>query len=183
MTIRREQVREAAARHLRRRKHALLWRPILVTKSQLDQLEKRGYLDPNRRGERLDAASPACQFRHWRRVLAMNGPMRLPDHRCPSAVRDGENATPISSTLVAWRLGTPAPALRLGKSGRDRPRSSGLSITRRESGTTRWSTLSGLRQGIRKEDFDRVALVGAVAASAGLEITALFKLIELAFRY
>jgi hypothetical protein len=32
----------------------LLWRPILVTKSQLDQLEQRGYLDHGRRGERLD---------------------------------------------------------------------------------------------------------------------------------
>src|SRR5437762_13916547 len=53
-TIRREQVREAIARNRKRRKHGLLWRPILVTKSQLDQLEERGYLDPNRRGERLD---------------------------------------------------------------------------------------------------------------------------------
>jgi hypothetical protein len=43
--------------------------------------------------------------------------------------------------------------------------------------------LCGLRQGIRKEDFDRVALVGAVAASAGVEIATLFKLIELALRY
>jgi hypothetical protein len=54
VTIRREQVREAIDRYRRRRKHGLLWRPILVTKSQLDQLEQRGYLDPGRRGERLD---------------------------------------------------------------------------------------------------------------------------------
>jgi hypothetical protein len=54
MTIRREQLREAITRHRKRRKHGFLWRPILVTKSQLDQLEERGYLDPNRRGERLD---------------------------------------------------------------------------------------------------------------------------------
>jgi hypothetical protein len=62
MTIRREQVREAAARHRRRRKHALLWRPILVTKSQLDQLEERGYLDPDRRGERLDECDAIESF-------------------------------------------------------------------------------------------------------------------------
>jgi hypothetical protein len=54
MTIRGKQVREAAARHRKRRKHGLLWRPILVKKSQLDQLVERGYLDPNRRGDRLD---------------------------------------------------------------------------------------------------------------------------------
>jgi hypothetical protein len=54
---------------------------------------------------------------------------------------------------------------------------------RRLRAITRWSTLSGLRQGIRKEDFDRVALVGAVAATAGIEIATLFKLIELALRY
>jgi hypothetical protein len=54
MTIRREQVREAIDRYRRRRKHGLVWRPILVTKSQLDQLEQRGYLDPRRRGDRAD---------------------------------------------------------------------------------------------------------------------------------
>ena len=54
MTIRREQVREAIDRYRRRRKHGLRWRPILVTKSQLDQLEQRGYLDPGRRGDRAD---------------------------------------------------------------------------------------------------------------------------------
>jgi hypothetical protein len=54
MTIRREQVRDAAARHRKRCKHGLLWRPILVTKSQLDELEERGYLDADSRGDRLD---------------------------------------------------------------------------------------------------------------------------------
>ena len=54
MTIRREQVREAIDRYRRRRKHGLLWRPILVTKSQLDQLEQRGYLDPGRRSDRAN---------------------------------------------------------------------------------------------------------------------------------
>jgi len=62
MTIRRQQVRQAAARHRKRRMHGLLWRPILVTKSQLDQLEERGYLDPNRRGERLDECDAIAMF-------------------------------------------------------------------------------------------------------------------------
>ena len=51
MANRREQIREATARH-RKRGHFL--RPILVTKGQLDQLEVRGYLDPNSRGDRAD---------------------------------------------------------------------------------------------------------------------------------
>jgi len=34
----------------------------LVTKSQLDQLEERGYLDPNRRGERLDECDAIAMF-------------------------------------------------------------------------------------------------------------------------
>jgi hypothetical protein len=54
MTKRRAQVREAIARHRKRRKRGLFLRPILVTKAQLDQLEVRGYLDPNLRGERAD---------------------------------------------------------------------------------------------------------------------------------
>jgi hypothetical protein len=36
-------------------------RPILVTKDQLDQLEVRGYLDPDRRGERADE----CDAIEW----------------------------------------------------------------------------------------------------------------------
>ena len=51
---RREQVREATIRHRKRRKRGLFLRPILVTKDQLDQLEVRRYLDPDRRGERAD---------------------------------------------------------------------------------------------------------------------------------
>ena len=54
MTTRREQVHEAIVRHRKRRKRGLFWRPILVTKDQLDQLEVRGYLDPDLRGERAD---------------------------------------------------------------------------------------------------------------------------------
>jgi hypothetical protein len=37
MTTRREQMREVIARHRKRRKLGLFWRPILVTKDQLDQ--------------------------------------------------------------------------------------------------------------------------------------------------
>jgi hypothetical protein len=62
MTIRRQQVRQAAARHRKRRKNGLLWRPILVTKSQLDQLEQRGYLDPGRRGDPLDECDAIAMF-------------------------------------------------------------------------------------------------------------------------
>jgi hypothetical protein len=54
MTTRREQVREAIARHRKRRKRGFFWRPILVTKAQLDQLEERGYLNPSDRGTRAD---------------------------------------------------------------------------------------------------------------------------------
>jgi hypothetical protein len=50
----REQVREAAARHRKRRKRGCFWRPVMVTKSQLDQLQVRGYLNPDLRGNRLD---------------------------------------------------------------------------------------------------------------------------------
>jgi hypothetical protein len=54
MTNRRDQIRDAITRHRKRRKRGVFWRPILVTKNQLDQLEGRGYLDPNDRGDRAD---------------------------------------------------------------------------------------------------------------------------------
>jgi hypothetical protein len=54
MTNRQEQIREATARHRKRHKRGLFLRPIVVTKGQLDQLEGRGYLDPNNRGDRAD---------------------------------------------------------------------------------------------------------------------------------
>ena len=44
MTNRREQIREATARHRKRHKRGLFLRPIQVTKGQLDQLEGRGYV-------------------------------------------------------------------------------------------------------------------------------------------
>jgi hypothetical protein len=52
MTNRQDQIREATARHRKRHKRGLFLRPIQVTKGQLDQLEGRGYLDPNDRGDR-----------------------------------------------------------------------------------------------------------------------------------
>jgi hypothetical protein len=56
-------VREAIARHRKRRKRGLFVRPIIVTKDQLDQLEERGYLNPL--GERLTPTSSALR-RHYR---------------------------------------------------------------------------------------------------------------------
>ena len=51
---RRAQVRNAMARHRKRRRQGLYLRPIMVTKDQLDELEVRGYLDPDQRGNRID---------------------------------------------------------------------------------------------------------------------------------
>ena len=62
MTNRQAQVREATARHRKRRKRSFFWRPIMVTKDQLDQLEVRGYLDPDRRGERIDECDAIEMF-------------------------------------------------------------------------------------------------------------------------
>jgi hypothetical protein len=59
---RREQVREATARHRKRRKRGFLWRPIVVTKAQLDQLEERGYLNPGDRGTRADECEAIASF-------------------------------------------------------------------------------------------------------------------------
>jgi hypothetical protein len=51
---RREQLRNAATMFRRRRKYGLARLSINVTKSQLDALEVKGYLDPDRRSERAD---------------------------------------------------------------------------------------------------------------------------------
>jgi hypothetical protein len=64
MTTRREQVREAIVRHRKRRQRGLFLRPIIVTKDQLDQLEVRGYLDPDLRGERADECDAIETFLH-----------------------------------------------------------------------------------------------------------------------
>src|SRR5215472_4533637 len=74
MTTRREQVREAIARHRKRRKRGFFWRPILVTKAQLDQLEERGYLNPSDRGTRADE----CEA-----IARPNPPFASPSHRAP----------------------------------------------------------------------------------------------------
>jgi hypothetical protein len=62
MMNRREQLREAIARHRKRRKRGLFWRPIMATKDQLDQLEVRGYLDPDQRGDRADECDAIEMF-------------------------------------------------------------------------------------------------------------------------
>ena len=41
-------------RHRKRHKRGLFLRPISMTTGQLDELEGRGYLDPNNRGDRAD---------------------------------------------------------------------------------------------------------------------------------
>jgi hypothetical protein len=45
---------ERARRYRKRRRHGLYWRPIRVTREQLDRLEIKGYLDPDRRGDAAD---------------------------------------------------------------------------------------------------------------------------------
>jgi hypothetical protein len=62
MTTRREQVREAITRHRKRHKRGLFVRPIIVTKTQLDQLEERGYLNPGDRGNRADECEAIANF-------------------------------------------------------------------------------------------------------------------------
>lgn len=58
MTTRREQVRDAIARHRKRRRRGL----FIVTKAQLDQLEERGYLNPGDRGTRVDEGEAIASF-------------------------------------------------------------------------------------------------------------------------
>jgi hypothetical protein len=61
---RREQVREAIRPASQAPQARLLepWRPILVTKAQLDQLEERGYLNPGDRGTRADECEAIASF-------------------------------------------------------------------------------------------------------------------------
>ena len=51
---RRQQVREATRRYRRRRQRGIYHRTVGLTATQLDRLEERGYLDPDRRGDRAD---------------------------------------------------------------------------------------------------------------------------------
>lgn len=59
---RREQVREATARYRKRRRRGFYLRPIMVTKAQLDELEVRGYLNPDLRGNRIDECEAIERF-------------------------------------------------------------------------------------------------------------------------
>ena len=62
MTNRRQQIREAIARHRRRRTRGQRVLSIVAEKHWLDQLEVRGYLDPDRRGERIDECDAVETF-------------------------------------------------------------------------------------------------------------------------
>jgi hypothetical protein len=76
MTARREQVREAIARHRKRRKRGLFLWPIIMTKDQLDQLEVRGYLEPDRRGERVDECDAVELFlADWQNLDSAERPL------------------------------------------------------------------------------------------------------------
>ena len=61
-TSRNERVRQAMKRHRRRRTHGLHRWSFDVTDAQLDALEVRGYLDPDRRGDRLDECDAIEMF-------------------------------------------------------------------------------------------------------------------------
>jgi hypothetical protein len=56
------QVRQAVRRYRRRRQHGIYRRPIDITDAQLDALEERGYLDPDRRGDRADESEAIETF-------------------------------------------------------------------------------------------------------------------------
>jgi hypothetical protein len=45
---------ERVRAHRKRRRHGICRRTISVGEAQLDALEKKGYLDPDRRGDRTD---------------------------------------------------------------------------------------------------------------------------------
>ncbi|MGB6283069.1 MAG: hypothetical protein WBG18_01370 [Xanthobacteraceae bacterium] len=55
-------MRQAVRRYRRRRHHGIYRRPIDVTDAQLDALEERGYLDPDRRGDRADESEAVETF-------------------------------------------------------------------------------------------------------------------------
>jgi hypothetical protein len=67
-------VREAIARHRKRRKRGLFVRLIIVTNVQLDQLEQRGYLDPGLRGNRVDECEAIEAFL----IESLNRPAAVP---------------------------------------------------------------------------------------------------------
>jgi hypothetical protein len=55
-------MRQAVRRYRRRRQHGIYRRPIDVTDAQLDALQERGYLDPDRRGDRADESEAVEMF-------------------------------------------------------------------------------------------------------------------------
>jgi hypothetical protein len=59
---RREQVREATQRYRKRLKRGMHRRSITLTDVQLDALEVRGYLDPDRRGDHADECDAIEMF-------------------------------------------------------------------------------------------------------------------------
>jgi hypothetical protein len=59
---RNEQMRKAMKRYRRRRKHGIHRRSIDLTNAQLDALQERGYLDPERRGDRADESEAIEMF-------------------------------------------------------------------------------------------------------------------------
>ena len=59
---RKEKVRQAVRRYRRRRQHGIYHRPIDITDAQLNALEERGYLDPDRRGDRADESEAVEMF-------------------------------------------------------------------------------------------------------------------------
>jgi hypothetical protein len=59
---RKGRVRQAVRRYRRRRQHGIYHRPIDITDAQFDALEQRGYLDPDRRGDRIDETEAIEMF-------------------------------------------------------------------------------------------------------------------------
>jgi hypothetical protein len=54
--------RDRMRTHRARKRYGLVPRRLLVSRTQLDKLEERGYLDPDRRGERADECDAIEMF-------------------------------------------------------------------------------------------------------------------------
>jgi hypothetical protein len=55
-------MRDRMRSHRARKKYGLVPRRLLVSRSQLDQLEERGYLDPGLRGNCVDECEAIAAF-------------------------------------------------------------------------------------------------------------------------
>jgi hypothetical protein len=53
---------ERVRAHRKRRRHGICRRTIGVGEAELDALEKKGYLDPDRRGDRVDECDAIEMF-------------------------------------------------------------------------------------------------------------------------